>query len=80
MTTEQLRKIHQARPFKPFRVHLADGRQLDVSHPEFLAHSPTGRTIMIANPDESFEVVDLLLVVSLEVGNGKLKRRSRRNS
>jgi hypothetical protein len=40
MTIEQLRQMHQARPFRPFRVHMADGRHLDVAHPEFLAHTP----------------------------------------
>ena len=71
MTIEQLRQMQQARPFRPFRVHMADGRHLDVVHPEFLAHTPTGRTVMIARPDESFEVIDLLLVTSLEPIDGK---------
>jgi len=72
VTIEQLRRFHQARPFMPFRVHIADGRQLDVRHPEFLAHTPAGRTIMIAADDDSFEVVDLLLVTSLEpLRNGR---------
>ena len=71
MTIEQLRQMHQARPFRPFRVHLAGGRHLNVAHPEFLAHTPTGPTVMIARPDESFEVVDLLLVTSVEPIDGK---------
>ncbi|MEE9295950.1 MAG: hypothetical protein V3W34_13440 [Phycisphaerae bacterium] len=71
MTIEQLRQMHHARPFRPFRVHMADGRHLDVDHPEFLAHTPAGRTIMVARPDESFEVIDLLLVTSLEPINGE---------
>ena len=71
MTIEQLRQMHQARPFSPFRVHMADGRYLDVNHPEFLAHTPAGRTITIARQDDSFEVIDLLLVTSLEPINGK---------
>ena len=78
MTIEQLRQMHQARPFTPFRVHVADGRHLDVGHPEFLAHIPTGRTIMIARPDESFEVIDLLLVTSLEPIDGKPRSRRQR--
>ena len=78
MTIEQLRRMHQARPFRPFRVHLADGRDLDVAHPAFLAHTPTGRTVMIAQPDESFEVVDLLLVTSLEPINSKPRPRRQR--
>ena len=79
MTIEQLRQMHQARPFQPFRVNLADGRHLDVEHPEFLAHTPTGRTVMIAKPDESFEVVDLLLVTSLDLVNGKPIQKRRKS-
>jgi hypothetical protein len=80
MTIEQLRRMHQARPFLPFRVHMADGRHLDVEHPEFLAHTPSGRTVMIARPDEAFEIVDLLLVTSLEPTDGNSRRRRRRES
>ena len=71
MTIEQLRRLHQAQPFRPFRVHLADGRHLDVFHPEFLAQTAGGRTIIIADTDETFEVVDLLLVTSLERIDGR---------
>ena len=39
-------------------------------HPEFLAHSATGRTVMIAEPDDTFAVIDLLLVNGLEPING----------
>lgn len=75
MTIQQLEAMHQARPFCPFRVHLADGRHLDVQHPEFLARSPSGRTVMIAKPDDSFEVVDLMLVTSLEQLNGARRQQ-----
>jgi hypothetical protein len=66
MMNEALRKVHQARPFQPFDIHLADGRTLPVDHPEFLSQSPTGRTIAVGLADGSHEVVDLLLVVSLK--------------
>ena len=49
MTIEQLRRMHQTRPFHPFRVHMADGRHWDVVHPEFLAHTPTGRTRVLTS-------------------------------
>lgn len=75
MTIDQLKAMHQARPFQPFRIHLVDGRSLDVLHPEFLAHTPLGRTIIVAKESDSFEIVDLLLVVSLEpIKNGKRRR------
>jgi hypothetical protein len=78
MTIEQLKQMHEARPFQPFRIHMADGRHLDVRHSEFLARSVSGRTITVAKENDAFEVVDLLLVTSLEpirVG----ARRGRRN-
>ena len=62
MTIQQLRAVHQARPFRAFEVHLADGRSLPVEHPETLAIIPPGRTIIVAKADGGFEVVDLLLV------------------
>jgi hypothetical protein len=72
MTIEQLRTVHQAQPFRPFTMHLADGRTLKVPHREFLSHSPSGRTVIVHDSDESFSIVDLLLVTRLEVhaGNG----------
>jgi hypothetical protein len=67
MTVEQLRTIHQARPFRPFTIHMADGRALHVPHSEFLSHSASGRTLIVHHADETFSVVDLLLVNELEV-------------
>ena len=66
MRIEHLQNLHQANPFQPFDIHLADGRSLPVEHPEFLAQSPTGRTIVVGRPDGVLEIVDLLLGVSLK--------------
>ena len=74
MTIEQIRKLHKAQPFRPFRVHLADGRTFDVPHSEFLYSTPSGRTIIVADSDDSVEIIDLLLVTSLELVNGRSKR------
>ncbi len=76
MTTDQLRNLWKAEPFKPFVIHLADGRNVPVRHPEFLSRSPSGRTIVVHQPNETFNVIDLLLVTDLEVNsNGHRKRR-----
>jgi hypothetical protein len=79
MTTERLREWHQARPFLPFDIHMADGRRLPVVHPELLAIIPPGRTIVVAKKNGSTEMVDLLLVTSLELrGNGSRKLKAMR--
>ena len=77
MTIQKIRDLHQAAPFHPFIVHLADGRNLRVEHPEFMSISPTGRTIVIHLPDDSMQIVDLFLVVSLQPVNGTQRRRAR---
>lgn len=85
MIIEQLRAVHQADPFKPFTVpfkpftvHLADGRSLHVPHREFLSQSPGGRTLIVYHEDESFSILDLLLVTELKVTNGKGRQPRRR--
>jgi hypothetical protein len=78
LTIEQLRTFYNAQPFKPFIIHLADGRSIPVMHREFLASAPSGRTITVYQPDDTAIVIDLLLVTDLEnkpATNGAGKRR-----
>ena len=67
MTVEQLRNVHQANPFRPFTIHMGDGRAFLVRHRDFLSRSPSGRTVVVHQDDESFSVLDLLLMTELEV-------------
>lgn len=67
MTIEQLKEVHGAHPFKPFTIHLADGRSFRVDHPEFFSRSPSGRTIVVQQPEDKLSILDLLLVTELEV-------------
>ena len=80
MTTEKLRELHAARPFRPFDRYLADGHRVRVDHPEVLAYRQNQRTAFVVLPDGSVEHIDLLLVSSLSVpaeGNGSRRRRRR---
>lgn len=79
MTIEQMKELHNARPFQPFTLHLADGRQYDVRHPEFLAFSRSGRMLHFVTEQDTMDHIDLLMVVSAEVrhGDGKSSRRRR---
>lgn len=67
MTVEQLRATREAHPFRPFTLHLADGRSLRVPHRDYLSLSPSGRTVIIYQTDESFSILDLLLVTELKI-------------
>jgi hypothetical protein len=59
--------MREANPFRPFTIHLADGRTLDVPHRDFVSLSPSGRIIIVYQPNDAFNVVDLYLVTDLEI-------------
>lgn len=84
MNLEKLRQFHSASPFYPFTVHLADGRNVLVPHPEFLMISPEGDECAIYERDGRVRHVDLALITELERNaprngarstQGKRKRR-----
>jgi len=79
MRIDDLRKVHRAQPFRRFVLHLADGRSFCVDHPEFLAHSPTGRTVIVFAEDDAFEIIDPLLITTIEVPDGQRSKRKRPN-
>ena len=58
------------KPFQPFRLRLADGRDFLVSHPDFIALPEAGRSIVVFGRQEEFEeIVDPLLIVSISYHN-----------
>jgi hypothetical protein len=78
MAIEQLSAAYKSEPFKPFVMHLADGREVPVLHREFILAAPSGRTVIVYQPDDSFNIVDLLLVTDLEfqrATNGKRRKK-----
>lgn len=76
MTVEQLRTAYTAEPFRPFVMHLADGRSIPVEHREFVMTVPSGRTVIVAQPDDTVNIIDLLLVTDLEIKPAKNGKRS----
>ncbi len=55
---------------------------MDVGHPEWMAYVPRSRTTVVYRPDGDFEILELLMIESIEVlspskgrkgggGNGK---------
>jgi hypothetical protein len=78
MTIEQLRAAYEETPFRPFVLHLADGREIPVHSREFISPAPNGRTMVVWQPDARMNIIDLLLVTDLEfknLANGARKRR-----
>jgi hypothetical protein len=71
MTTEQFRTTLHLQPFRPFTVRMADGRAFEIAHRDFVALSPSDRTVIVFQADESYSVLDLLLMTELDVPNGQ---------
>jgi hypothetical protein len=68
VTTDQLPKLINARPFRPFPLKTADGREVVVRHPENIAHG--GGRIAVVVVQDDVEIIDLLLVPSLKTTAG----------
>jgi hypothetical protein len=66
MMIEQITEAMRSQPFQPFILHLADGWECTIQHPEYLARVGAGRTVIVTSPDsEHSEYIDLLLITSL---------------
>ena len=78
MTIEQLRRAKDAEPFRPFDICTVDGQQIRVGHPECMMVPPKAeRTFVVAHDDLTYQVIDLLLVSTLDFGNARQRGNSR---
>jgi hypothetical protein len=63
----RIRELLQARPFQPFIIRMADGREYRIDHPDFvLAASNDVPQITIEEPDGRQHFLSALLVTSVE--------------
>jgi hypothetical protein len=80
MTSNHLKTLHEAKPFRPFTIHMADGTSVTVHHPELLLRTQGGRTAFVNTEGENVTIVDLLLVTKLTYQDENGARRRRRSS
>jgi hypothetical protein len=67
MTSEQLKATLRRQPFQPFTIRMVDGRSFHVPHPEWVIVSPSGRTAIVFEQDDSHSVLDLMLMNELQI-------------
>jgi hypothetical protein len=66
MKIDELKKAKDQRPFQPFRIRMADGREIEITHPDAVAWDPqTPRIAVCVIPGGGWEVVDVGLITSL---------------
>ncbi len=64
MDLNSIRDALRRQPFRPFAMRLADGRSVEIRHPECVAMN---KRILIVIDDDSFtQTLEPLLIVSLE--------------
>ncbi|MGI8481760.1 MAG: hypothetical protein ACR2MF_06835 [Chthoniobacterales bacterium] len=66
MKIDEIRKLYHAAPFKPFEIVLTNGRHVPVKHPEFMALSPSGRTVVVFEPDGHL-AIDVPLIIAAKI-------------
>ena len=76
MDLQGIREALHRQPFEPFTIRLADGRKLPVRHPDFVAVGP--RRAIVIGPDNSWSVIEPLLIVSLDYDSKRRPRTNRR--
>ena len=68
MRAEQLRKLLTTQPFRPFTIHLPEGSSVPVVHHDFALLSPNGRTLVAYGVDDAADIIDVMLIASIQLG------------
>lgn len=57
MSTNELRRHITAVPFRPFVMHISDGRTIPVYDRDFILVSPLGSVVDVFQPDERHDIL-----------------------
>jgi hypothetical protein len=68
MTADAIRKELHKMPFVPFELEVVGGEKYIVHHPDFVAISPTGRTLTIYTEGDGSDVLDVALISQIRRG------------
>ena len=67
MKIDEIRELVHAVPFEAFTLHTAGGTSVHVAHPDFIALSPTGRTVIVYTLDAKSHRLDVPLISQIDV-------------
>jgi hypothetical protein len=83
MDIKGVQELLHRQPFEPFVIRLADGRSMPVPHRDCVALTP--RRVIVGFEDDSWAIVEPILIVSLEsmpskskYGNDSQKKKPKR--
>ncbi|MGA2257548.1 MAG: hypothetical protein ABSG53_23045 [Thermoguttaceae bacterium] len=64
MRIGEIRDMLRKQPFRPFDIHLADGREFPIEHVDFLLVSRSERSTVVADLQDGYEIVDPMIVTT----------------
>jgi len=67
MNLEQVRRVREQAPFKPFTLFLTDQRRFEIRHPDFIWLVPGGLSIGVAHDDGTAEFIDPMHITTLKL-------------
>ena len=76
MELDAIRTCCTARPFRPFTVHLSDGRSFPVAHPDFLIVAPNSTTVIVFHEAGGFDILDPAQITGIALPRPPSRPRS----
>jgi hypothetical protein len=61
----RLEQAIRREPFRPFSIRLANGSEIHVPDPDFVAHAPGTSTLAVALPDGTIQTADVFNVADI---------------
>jgi len=66
MEVEELKRAKDQRPFLPFLIRMADGREIRVTHPDAVSWGgDQPRVAICSQPDGGWDIIEVALITSL---------------
>ena len=76
MAPDQVRKVLQALPFRPFTVEIGGQRRVPVKHTDYAQLSPAGRTLVVfSDDDDAADIIDVFLIKNLSLAKTPARRK-----
>ncbi len=76
MAPDQVRKVLQAVPFRPFTVEIGGQRRVPVKHTDYAQLSPAGRTLVVfSDDDDAADIIDVFLIKNLSLAKTPARRK-----
>lgn len=75
MQAAEIKQLLEETPFEPFTIHMANGKQFVVDHPEIVAFSVDKRSLAVALRSGGFAHLDLRLATHTDPTPKTTRRR-----